>query len=393
MRIAVVCTDLGVRVPGTKGASLHLASITTAFARAGHTVLLVGVAGHGDPPGGVEHLLLPHPGRSTGLRRELRKLVFIERLARVARPVLTRFAPDIVYERLSLFGTAGARLAAGAGALHAIEVNALLAEEEAHWRGGLRLARLARHREAAVLADAHLRVTVSDELRSRVADLSAGGRTEVVANGFEATAFASPPERGTARAALGLPHDRPVIGFAGSLRPWHGLDVAIDALPAMPGVLLAIAGEGEIRAHLERRAEAAHVGDRVRWLGPLPHGDIPTFLAGLDVALAPYPVLEQFAFSPLKLYEYLAAGVPVVASDVGQIRHLLDGGHAGGRLVTPGDPAALATAVRSVLDNPAAARASAGKARVEALRSHSWDARAAQLVDLFAEEAEHALAR
>ena len=71
MRIVFVCSDLGVRVPGTKGASLHLQSISQALVDVGHEVLLVGVRGHGDPPAGPATLLLDHPGRTTG--RQLRR--------------------------------------------------------------------------------------------------------------------------------------------------------------------------------------------------------------------------------------------------------------------------------------------------------------------------------
>ena len=124
MRVAVVCSDLGVRMPGTKGASLHLEAITRALAEQGHEILLVGVAGHGQPPPG-DALLLAHPGRKTGWRRDLQRLRFTGRLARAARVQIAEFHPDVVYERLSLFGTAGARLAAHSGAAHVVEVNAL----------------------------------------------------------------------------------------------------------------------------------------------------------------------------------------------------------------------------------------------------------------------------
>ena len=78
-------------------------------------------------------------------------------------------------------------------------------------------------------------------------------------------------------------------------------------------------------------------------------------LAACDLALAPYPKLPNFGFSPLKLYEYLAAGVPVIASDIGQIRLALEDGR-WGRLVPPGDASALAAAVTSELSCIAAAR-------------------------------------
>jgi glycosyltransferase involved in cell wall biosynthesis len=143
---------------------------------------------------------------------------------------------------------------------------------------------------------------------------------------------------------------------------------------------------------LQRLAAELGVTGRVRWLGQLPHGDVPRLLAAADVALAPYPDLPGFGFSPLKLYEYLGAGVPVVASDLGQIRTVLDSGR-WGSLVAPGDPAALAAGVRAVLADAPTARARAEAARAMALREHSWRARATRITDILCDlGVRHALA-
>ena len=376
MRIAVVCSDLGVRVPGSKGASLHLAAITRAFAGLGHDVLLVGVRGHA-PTDGIRTLLLEHPGRAQGLHRELRKLRFTRHLARHADGPVTDFAPELLYERLALFGTAGSRLADRAGAVHVVEVNALLAQEEARWRG-LRLARTAQRMERAVLDHADLRLAVSAELAGEVERVSPGRQTQVLANGVDVAIFGAPAAQQPARRMFGLAPESAVIAFAGTLRPWHGLDVAIDALPALPGVVLVVAGDGPVRASLELLARQRGVAERIRWLGQLPQAQVRQLLAAADVAVAPYPALDGFGYSPLKLYEYLAAGVPVVASDIGQVAEVLGGGR-WGRLVPPGDPAALAEAVRSILVDPVGSRALAGAARKMALREHSWQARAEQV--------------
>ena len=80
MRIAVVCSDTGIRIPDTKGASLHLQAISSALAAMGNDVMLIGVAGHGAPPGGMDAVVVRHPGWSKGIRRELRKLATVEKV-------------------------------------------------------------------------------------------------------------------------------------------------------------------------------------------------------------------------------------------------------------------------------------------------------------------------
>lgn len=383
----MICSDIGVRVPGNKGASIHLQSICSAFTSLGHDVLLVGVAGHGSPPTKYRSLLLPHPGRSQGLKREIRKLGFDRRMFREAKSAVRAFAPDVIYERLALFGTVGSRLAAVTGARHVLEINALLTDEEVAWRS-LRLRRLARKRENAVLKTADFRIAVSEQLSERVEERC---HRDVVCipNGVETELFLEIPQRGEARQALGLPIDVPVVGFTGSLRPWHGLDVAIDSLPMLDGVALAVAGDGDVKQDLVKQAEKLGVDDRILWLGQLPHASIPTFLAAVDVAVAPYPPLEDFIYSPLKIYEYLASGTPVVASSIGQIPDIVDGF---GFLVPPGDPVELATAIRRVLTNPSDADGKALKGRQWVLEHHGWARRAQDIISSISTEVGHAVA-
>ena len=379
MRIAMLCTDLGIRVPDdTKGASIHLLSVARALSRSGHDVLLVGVAGHEPPPAELETLVFPHPGRSEGLERERRKLAFVERVVGEAGEPIAAFAPDVIYERLALFGDGGRRLARRLDVPHVVEVNALLAREEADWRG-LHLRSLATRRERQVLEGADACVAVSAQLRRQILEVAPDARIAVVPNGVETSRFLTLTDPQAARRALGLPRDALLAVFVGALRPWHGVDVAISALALLPPeVHLVVAGDGPERARLEASASDA-IARRIHWLGQLSHSDIPLVLAAADVAVAPYPALSDFAFSPLKLFEYLTAGVPVVASDLGQIREVLENG-AHGCLVQPGDAFALAAGIVQSLT--VEARSRAGAARSHALATHGWDARAIMLIDL-----------
>lgn len=398
MRILVLCSDTGVRVGDGKGAALHLLAITSAFAALGHEIEVVGVAAN--PQGHLERWdvpvhLVPHPGRAQGTLRELRKRAVVEKVAARGVEAAARLRPHLVYERLSLFGTAGLRVAASSGARHVLEINALLAREEASWRG-LHDLELAQSAEAEVLAGSDLRVAVSHEVAAEVRPFSGGGSLIVVPNGVDVGLFNDRPDRARARAELGLPASARLLCFTGSLRPWHGLDTAIEAMAALPAdVHLVVAGDGPVRLELEVRAGELGLGERVHWLGQVPHGRIPLVLAACDVALAPYPASPEFSFSPLKLYEYLAAGIPVVASSIGQIQQALNAGR-WGSLVTSGDPGALATGIADVLRDPAAARARAELARTHALAEHGWSNRAQQVLTAFSElpiGAQHAMAK
>jgi glycosyltransferase involved in cell wall biosynthesis len=398
MRITVLCADLGIRVPGAKGASVHLQAITRALAAVGHEVQLVAVAGHESPPQALlaavdDMVLLPHPGRLEGLARERQKIAFNDHLLEKVTDRVQQFGPDTLYERLSLFGTSGLRLADLTSAIHVVEINALLAREDAAWRG-LHLRTLARELEATVLRSADLCVAVSDEVAAQVRSVAPFQRTAVVPNGVDTEAFRYLPSKVDTRSRFGLPPEARIALFIGVLRPWHGVDVAIRALGrlATQDLMLVIVGDGAMRPELEQLAGHEGVAERVRFIGQLDHTDVPALLAAGDVALAPYPAMSDFSFSPLKLYEYLAAGVPVVASDIGQIREVLGAGSYG-TLVTPGDVDGLAAAIDAVSRQPRLVRRAAAAGRAHAMRSHGWGDRAMVITGLIDEERNRALAR
>jgi glycosyltransferase involved in cell wall biosynthesis len=353
-------------------------AISRAFAQLGHEVLLLGVAGHGAAPQEHRSHLLPHPGRAEGLVRERNKLALVDRFAVVGREVLDAFAPDLIYERLSLFGTAGIDLARSTGAPHVVEVNALLAREEAAWRG-LRLVGEATAREADVVTSADHMICVSDEVAAQVRE-QRRDQVSVVANGFDEAAFSGSVDRARVRAQHGLPPQSPVAVFVGTLRPWHGVENALRAVRRLPdGLMLAVVGDGPGRATLEREAERLGVAHRVRFLGHLPQREVADLLRSVDLALAPYPPLRDFAFSPLKVYEYLAAGLPWIASDIGQLRDVADE-FGGGTLVPAGDQDALAAAMAAVLADPEAIdRAKTAQGR--AFARCGWRARASEILE------------
>src|SRR5699024_2807581 len=106
------------------------------------------------------------------------------------------------------------------------------------------------------------------------------------------------------------------IGFVGTLKPWHGLPVLLDALALVladdPGYRLLLVGDGPEREALVARAEQLGIVDAIEATGALDPADIPSQLHRMHLAVAPYPADGDFYFSPLKLYEYLAPALPTL---------------------------------------------------------------------------------
>ena len=167
----------------------------------------------------------------------------------------------------------------------------------------------------------------------------------------------------------------PVVAYAGHLYPWKGVDVLLKALALLPEVQgLVIGGhpaEGD-RARLEGLAASLGVQDRVRFSGFVHRNDVTTLLEDADILVMPHtatPVSERYA-SPLKLFEYMALGKPIVASDLAAVREVLRDGETA-CLVKAEDPGALAAGISAVMRDAALAERIAHRA-FDAASSYTW---------------------
>ena len=166
--------------------------------------------------------------------------------------------------------------------------------------------------------------------------------------------------------------------YVGRLHRQKGVDTLVRAVPLLPpDVPVTLAGDGPERAALEKLAARLGVADRVRVTGFLPHRQVPELLAGAAVAVLP----SRYEELGTALVEAMAAGRPVVASAVGGIPELVRDG-VDGLLVPPGEPVALATAVRALLADPqlAARLGSHGRDRVA---EHDWARLAARVLEIY----------
>jgi glycosyltransferase involved in cell wall biosynthesis len=364
MRIVYVCADPGVPLLGGKGASVHVRAITSALARRGHQVVVAFAAsGSGNPPPVVDRLvdLDDNPEHQQEILAEL----------------LAEHAADAVIERYSLACGPARRASAIVGVPLVLEVNAPLVLEAARHRGLVDLDRwLAYERDVFASADAI--GVVSRALATYVTSTVAGLTPGWVSNGVDFAPFeqAVPDD-------LGLPRGAIAVGFAGSMKAWHGVADLIDAMQLLvttsPAHLVLI-GSGP-QADLVRRQVADHgLSGRTRILGQVSHHQIPSLLAALDVSVAPYTPSTDFYFSPLKVLEYLAAGLPVVCPRLGDLAELV--GEAG-VLYRPGDVGDLAAKIASLVEDPRRRRAAAGAAQARAA-CWTWDANAAGYEELIA---------
>ncbi len=381
-RLLYVCTDRGIPFGGTKGAAVHMREFLGALTAESVPPLAAvrrlaksrrGIAGY------PVHVLAPdqaEPSLGTAAARENWEFSlnsgFAAQLAELHRTV----PMAAVYERYSLFGTAGWEFASRHGLPFVLEVNAPLVEEAKAYRGLIQET-LALEIATHLFASADHVMAVSQAVKDYILDLAPTARVTVLPNGVDTDRIRPiPPSRLWRERATGGRADSYVLGFVGRVRPWHGVDLLLDAMAEArkddPNLRLMVVGDHRsMEGDLVDRARRLGLEDSVVFCGAVDPQDVPEALSAMDAVVAPYPHLEKFYFSPLKVFEYMAAGKPIIASAIGQIPEILDHERTG-LLVPASDTSALALALLRLRRNPDLAAALARNARIEAEAKHTW---------------------
>ncbi|HET7218243.1 MAG TPA: glycosyltransferase family 4 protein [Vicinamibacterales bacterium] len=361
-------------VPGTKGGSVHVAAVAEGLAALGHEVHVLAAPGRDPFPRGAVRWI---PMRPPFGARQLRWL-----RASAVRGIAADLRPDLIIERYYNFGGEGIMAARAVRAKSVLEVNAPLIDHPGSAKGlidrALLVEPMRRWRER-VCAAADLVVTPSAAILppgtppSKVVRLEWGADTERFRPGGVGPA---PFERPAATVAV----------FAGAFRSWHGAIHLVRAIRALRArgrsdIGAVFVGEGPELAAV--RSEASPLSNVV-FAGAVPHERMPAYLAAADIGVAPFdigahqPLALGFFWSPLKIFEYMASGLPVVAPAVDRIPSLV--AHEGeGLLYDPAAPAALADALARLAD-PSLRQALGSAARERAVREYSWAAHCAAII-------------
>ncbi|MFQ5960423.1 MAG: glycosyltransferase family 4 protein [Candidatus Methylomirabilales bacterium] len=189
------------------------------------------------------------------------------------------------------------------------------------------------------------------------------------------TALIRPLDHGECRRALGLAPVGAVVVFLGVLYHHQGVETLLGAAPEIvrqhPGTRILIVGDGPARPSLDAHAQALGLSASVAFVGQVPYERVPLYLGAADCCVAPFTA-QRGETSPLKLFDYMAAGRAVVASEIPAIANLIkDSGAI--VAVPPNDPRLLAEELAALLADPRRREllGEAGRRYVEA--EHSWE--------------------
>lgn len=381
--VVYISTDPGVPVFGRKGCSVHVQAMLHQLLARGARVDLVACRLGGDPPRGLRGLRVFELGVPTAEGPAGRERALMEQDARAAAVAVGLLRArgarrPLVYQRYALFSCHVMEAAARLGVPGVLEVNAPLIDEQARHRVLVDGA-AARARTARALVAARLPYAVSSPVARWAERLVDGRRTvAVVPNGVDVDRFPTGEAR---RPPLAGPV---TVVFVGTFRPWHGVDLLVEAAARLRDtgpVRLLLVGDGPQHSAVLRLA--ASRGVPVLASGPVDPDEIPRLLAAADIAAAPYPAGPAY-FSPLKVLEYLAAGLPTVAAAVADLpAQVRDGREL--LLVPPGDAGALTGALARLRDDPALRRRLGAAGRAAAEQRLTWRAVADRVLQLLEE--------
>jgi len=403
MKILYLCFDPSIDLGGETGGAVHIRALIRALTDLGHEVVTIcscvsrrqraesQVGGRVIPCeiGRWNDLLGIAIRRANQLlRRQPRHYSDAVRFSHNARffrtvtDAVRQFSPDFIYERYSLWGLAGFGAAKRCRVPFVLEVNAPLVYEQQRYRGGMMCPSLAQRIEGSVWRGADLVIAVSEALSSQLLEVGVNStRIQVLPNGVDSRWFRPEADGLRARKPADLENCF-VVGFVGSFKRWHGADFLLAAFEDFhrgeASSHLLLIGDGPLKSSLQDRVRQAGLEKAITFTGVVAHDDILRYLAAMDVAVAPYPALENFYYSPLKLFEYMAAGRAVVASRTGQIAQVISHG-VNGLLYEPGDQAGLVSCLYQLSQN-STLRKELGRNARSASRTFMWERNAERVV-------------
>ena len=319
------------------------------------------------------------------------------------RPAFQELRPAYIYERLAIGNSAGSLLSAAFGIPYILEYNGSEISMRRSFEGGGYLYE-SEYLESEALAfeQATLISVVSAEIRNTLVKRGINpAKILVNPNGVDLQSYAppTPAQRDDVRRGLGFgPHDR-VVGFTGTFGGWHGIDVLGAAIPRVcaraHAAKFLLIGDGGFKHLVDQPIKAAGLEPRVVSTGRVPQAEGARLLKACDIYLSPHStqmIDSKFFGSPTKLFEYMALGGGIVASDLEQIGQVLSPAltplEAAGRtavsreravLCQPGNVDEFVEAVVALVDQPEMANALGRNAHQAAVDHYSWEHHVANL--------------
>jgi glycosyltransferase involved in cell wall biosynthesis len=404
LRIGYIWQYESTSLPPVSATALHIKSIIESFERKGHKVRLLSIRNSRPSYSDDRESWIPLENDSKhlfgfriiektlrGLQRRL-NLPYLNLFDsyRFAHACLTALQEcDIFYERFWLLASGGAIASRWMGVPIIYEINGDIVEEysqlgiqlpTSHW-AAIHMITRQMFKQSARL------ITVSDRLRentierwrtdpSKVTTILNGANLDLISNSDKSN-----------KPKYGLKNDTMVVIFVSSFKPWHGLDLLVEAFhhvsSLIDNVKLLLVGDGPVRHEIENLVERLNLSEMVIFTGGIDQKDVASLLSIADVAIINPRLSPAFlAQCPLKLFEYMAAGKPIVAPSTPTINQVL-AHRENALLVLPDSCEDLSNAIFELLQDKQLRLKLGRAARKQAFQRHSWDHTVTELEKVF----------
>lgn len=304
--------------------------------------------------------------------------------------LLRKDRPDLLISRLESYVFSPALISSLFCIPHVIEADSPASYEVRHFYPGyLRHPNLMEKIELKIIQNADRIFCVSNQIRDYYVTRGVSyHKIQVITNGVDVSRFNPHVPYHTVREMYGL-KDKTVIGFVGSFHYWHGVYNLIHLIKEIinlnPNVVFLLVGHGgALKSSLDEFVRENNLKNRVFCTGLIAHENVPSYINAMDIVVAPYPPLDFFYYSPVKIYEYMACGKAIVTTEMGQISELIRNGITG-FLCEPGNMKVLIDTVQLLVQNREKRVSIGENAMKHIIHNHTWAHKACQLSALCTE--------
>lgn len=322
---------------------------------------------------------------------EVPEMVYNDWILKHAVPIIESKKPDLFYQRYSTFNFAGVVLARKYKLPLVIEYNGSEVWIAANWGTPFKYQEIAEKIELLNLKAADLIVVVSEPLKEDLLRLGISEHKIIVnPNGVDEARLHPSIDGGSVRVEHGL-QGKTVIGFIGTFGRWHGAEVLAKAVRPVieqnPDVRFLFVGDGATMPQVKSTISEDKMEDYVVLTGMVPQQEGPKYLAACDILASPHiPNADgtKFFGSPTKLFEYMAMGKGIVASNLDQIGEVLEHNKTAW-LVKPGDVDSLVDGLRVLIEDKGLRERLGGAAREEVVAKYTWKEHTRKIIDALRE--------
>jgi glycosyltransferase involved in cell wall biosynthesis len=375
------------------GYSTHQREIIIALRKAGHEVITVIMGGDNIQD---HKLVLEQKINISFFKRFVKKIIprfvwtslnnyklilYDLKAGKRLEETIVKHQPDLIYERSEYLQDSGAKMASKYGIRYFLEVNAPFVEEMRHFEGYSLFENKAHKIEKYKLEQAWKVFSVSSALSSFLAKRYSCNPDKIVLqpnciNPEYLSEYESKEKE--LRNELGLSAYK-VIGFVGSIFPYHGVDILIKAFARVfkvnPEIRLLIVGDGNIMPELKRLAQKLDIDESVIFAGKIPHKEVFSYIDIMDICVM---AKSNWYGSPVKIFEYGLMKKPVIAPDTSPVRDVMIHNESG-MIIGDGEKE-LATAIQAFLENDAFSQACAEKFHEKVLHEYTCQKAAVNII-------------